>query len=147
MSDITQIAMAIFVGIAGAESSWGKDPRAWERGRHGAGPLQVTRICCEDYNRRKRHVGQEDAALTWPDAFLGSEAWENSEAVYLDHCNHYGRALQERYGTVPTGWELPLIWRYGYAGCVRENWSDPEGYWAKVAARRKRPEAGKGGAR
>ena len=137
---IEQLALSILVGIHGQESSWSTDAKAWQRGHHAAGPLQVTEICCDDYNQR--HPAHP---FKWPDDFLDRKTgYQASCVVYLDQCNHYGGRIQALHHRLPTTRELALCWRYGYAACLRSNWADREGYWKQVQKKNVRPNKGNG---
>jgi len=129
-NDIAAMATSILIGIWGAESSYGADPQAWKTGRHSAGPLQVTRICCDDYNLR--HPKQKP--LVWPQDFLGPQAYENSLAVYMDHSEHYVKTGRPRKG-ISLEKQIALVFHYGYRACTVSGWADPDMYWAKVQAR------------
>ena len=127
---ILEMALSISIGIWGAESSHSTDPRAYERGHHAAGPLQITRVLCEDFNQHN-----PSRRLVWPDDFLaGDSTWGNSERVYLWTLTHYGPTLRGRVEDV-TARDLALLWRYGRAGCLESHFSDPDGYWERVQQR------------
>lgn len=136
---IEQLALSILVGIHGQESTWSTDAKTWQRGHHAAGPLQITEVCCTDFNQRN-----PDMPFKWPDDFLDRKTGlANSSVVYLDHCNHYGGRIQALHDRLPTTRELALIWRMGYARCVRENWADPYGYWGKIQKKNVRRNKGR----
>jgi len=113
MSALQLLIEALIPLLLVVESSNGTDLRAYERGRHAAGPLQITRLCVEEVNRKT------GSTWSWPDDCFDMQ---NSREI----CIAYLRlTAPER----PSLRRLALIWRYGPTGALR---GDPAGYWDKI---------------
>lgn len=135
MNTIIQIALSVLHGIYGAESSHGKNPKAWQHGWMGAGPLQITKIMADDYNQHILPAGR----FVWPDDFLDRKTGLSASCiVYLWFNEWYSAYHLKKTGRLLTNRQIALAWKYGYKGCIRSGWADPEGYWRKVQQRNKK---------
>lgn len=120
MSNIVSLLIEMIIpALAQVESSGGRDPNAFKTGRHAAGPLQITHVCCEDVNRM---YGWE---YVWPADCMDAEL---SATICKGYLEMYVRpekgATEEEILR-----EMALVWHYGPSGARR---GDPDGYWEKV---------------